>query len=247
MEKRLDKINRDLSIYQYTRGFAYGTDAVLVSAFCRAKRGQKGADLGTGTGIIPILLTYHKNPEHIFAFEIQPEYADLARENVSLCKYQDKITVVHDDIKNITPSYMRNYGVEALDFVVTNPPYMKIDTGALGECERKVSARHEAHCSVFDVVKSSATLLKNGGDMYIIYRAERLVDLFSALRENGIEPKELVLVRSFSLETPKLFMCRARKGAGVGLRVNDFVIYEREGVYTKEMERVYGEGQWQMK
>lgn len=247
MEKRLDKINSDLSIYQYTRGFAYGTDAVLVSAFCRVKRGQKGADLGTGTGIIPILLTYHKKPEHIFAFEIQPEYADLARENTCLCNYQDKITVINDDIKNITPSYMKNYGVEALDFVVTNPPYMKVDTGALGDCDRKVLARHEAHCSVSDIAKSISFLLKNRGDAYIIYRTERLVDLFSALRENGLEPKELVMVHSFELESPKLFMCRARKGAGVGLKVCDFVIYEREGVYTKEMERIYGEGQWQMK
>ena len=247
MEKRLDNINKDLSIYQYTKGFAYGTDAVLVSAFCRVKRGQKGADLGTGTGIIPILLTYHKNPAHIFAFEIQTEYADLSRENVQMCKYQDKITVINDDIKNITPSYMKNYGVEALDFVVTNPPYMKVSTGALGECERKVSARHEAHCSVSDIAKSISYLLKNGGDAYIIYRTERLVDLFCALRENSLEPKELVMVHSFQLDAPKLFMCRARKGAGVGLRVSDFVIYESEGVLTKDMERIYGEGQWQMK
>ncbi len=242
MEKRLDKINSHLSIYQYTEGFAYGTDAVLVAAFARVKKGQTGADLGTGTGIIPILLTHHKNPAKIFAFEIQKDYADLARENVLLCNFSDKIEVICDDVKNITPAYIKEYGFEALDFVVTNPPYMKMTSGALGESERKTCARHEKYCDIFDIARAASNLLKNGGDMYIIYRTERLCDLFCALRENSLEPKELIFVRSFEKEEPKLIMCRARKGASSSLKVSDFVIYESVGKNTPLMDEVYKNG-----
>ncbi len=242
MEKRLDKINSDLSIYQYTEGFAYGTDAVLISAFCRVKKGDVGADLGTGTGIIPILLTYHKNPEKIFAFEIQKDYALLAEENVERCSYGDKIRIICDNVRNITPTYIKDYGYEALDFVVSNPPYMKMTSGALGESERKTVARHEKYCDVYDIARAGSSLLKNGGDMYVIYRTERLADLVCALRESSLEPKEIVFVRSFEHDEPKLFMIRARKGASSSLKVSDFVIFESVGKNSAQMEKVYSEG-----
>ena len=242
MEKRLDKINEQLSIYQYTDGFAYGTDAVLLAAFASVKKGEKGADLGTGTGIIPILLAHHKSPEKIYAFEIQEDYALLARENAVRCNFSDKIEVICENVKNVFPGYLRERGVEALDFVVTNPPYMKMTSGALGESERKIVARHEKYCDISDIARAASNLLKNGGDMYIIYRTERLCDLFFALRENNLEPKELVFVRSFEKDEPKLIMCRARKCASSSLKVSDFVIYESAGKNTPEMDEVYKNG-----
>jgi tRNA1Val (adenine37-N6)-methyltransferase len=241
MEKRLDRINEHISIYQYTEGFSYGTDAVLAAAFCRIKRGQKGADLGTGTGIIPILLCHHKAPSQIFAFEIQKDYALLAEENAELCGFSDRIKVICDNIEGITPSYMRQYGEEALDFVVSNPPYMKITSGALGLSERKIAARHEKWSDINGFARAAANLLKNGGDFYTVYRPDRLCDLICALRENSLEPKEMVFVKSFEKSEPCLVLVRSRKCAESSVKLSEFIIYREKDVYTEEMERVYRE------
>lgn len=239
MEKRLDKINGDISIYQYTEGFAYGTDAVLLSAYAKVKKGSTGVELGTGTGIIPILVTYHKSPKKIYAFEIQDDYAELARENVELCKMSDNIEIIHDDIKNITPYYLRERGCESVDFVLTNPPYMKMTSGYLNESERKLTARHELKCDINDVCSSASKLLKNGGDLFVIYRPDRLCDLFVAMRESGIEPKELTEVVSHMGEAPTLVLVRGKKSALPSLKITPpFVIYEGKE-YTEAMKKVY--------
>lgn len=242
MKKRLDKINDKISIYQYTEGFSYGTDAVLLSAFVKAKKGQIGVELGTGTGIIPILITHHKSPEKIFAFEIQKDYALLASENVTLSGMDGKIEIIHDDLKNITPYYFRERGVENVDFVFSNPPYMKMTSGYLNESERKLTARHELFCDINDVCASASKLLKNGGDFFVIYRPDRMCDLFVAMREAGIEPKELTEVQSRQGDAPTLILVRGRKGAYSSMKINPpFVIYDGDN-YTEEMKRVYEKG-----
>lgn len=239
MNKRLDKINDKISIYQYTEGFSYGTDAVLLSAFVKVKRGQIGLELGTGTGIIPILIAHHKNPEKIFAFEIQKDYVLLARENVTLSGMDGKIEIIHDDIKNITPYYFRERGIESVDFVFSNPPYMKMTSGYLNESERKLTARHELFCDINDVCVSASRLLKNGGDFFVIYRPDRMCDLFVAMRESGIEPKELCEVQSRRGEAPTLILVRGRKGASPSMIIKaPFVIYDGDS-YTDEMKKVY--------
>lgn len=224
MEKRLDKINEDISLYQYTEGFLYGTDAVLLSEYVKFKAGSVGAELGTGTGIIPILVTYHKKPSKIFAFEIQEDYAVLARENAEMCKMSDKIEIIHDDLKNITPSYLRKYGYESVDFVFTNPPYMKMTSGFLNESERKLTARHELKCDISDVCRAASMLLKNGGDFFVIYRPDRLCDLFVAMRSSGIEPKELSEVVSRKGDVPSLILCRGRKSAQPSMKITEPIV-----------------------
>lgn len=242
MDKRLDKINEDLSIYQYTEGFAYGTDAVLLSAYVKVKKGSVGVELGTGTGIIPILVTYHKSPSKIYAFEIQKDYAELARENVELSKMSDRIEIIHDDLKNITPYYFREKGCESVDFVFTNPPYMKMTSGFLNESERKLTARHELKCDVSDVCLSASKILKNGGDFFVIYRPDRLCDLLVAMREAGIEPKEMTEVVSHRGEAPTLILVRGRKSALPSMKITQpFVIYDGDG-YSEAMKRVYTQG-----
>lgn len=242
MDKRLDKINDDISIYQYTEGFAYGTDAVLLAAYVKLKKGAVCVELGTGTGIIPILVTYRKKPEKIFAFEIQEDYALLARENVELCGMSDRIEIVHDDLKNITPYYFREKGVESVDAVFTNPPYMKMSSGFLNESERKLTARHELKCDIKDVCSAAAKVLKNGGDFFVIYRPDRLCDLLCAMRETGIEPKELTEVVSHTGEAPTLILVRGKKSALPSMKITEpFVIYEgRE--YSAAMTAVYNTG-----
>lgn len=242
MNKRLDKINDKISIYQYTEGFSYGTDAVLLSAFVNVKKGSVGVELGTGTGIIPILIAHHKSPEKIFAFEIQKDYADLARENVGLCGMENCVEIIHDDLKNITPYYFRQRGIESVDFVFSNPPYMKMTSGYLNESERKLTARHELFCDINDVCTSASKILKNGGDFYVIYRPDRMCDLFVAMRQAGIEPKELLEVHSKIGQPPTLILLRGRKGASSSLKIlKPFVIYDGDN-YTEEMKRVYEKG-----
>lgn len=242
MNKRLDRINDDISIYQYTEGFSYGTDAVLLSAWVKPKKDAVCVELGTGTGIIPILVTYRKKAKKIFAFEIQDDYADLARENVELCGMSDRIEIIHDDLKNITPYYFREKGVESVDAVFTNPPYMKMTSGFLNESERKLTARHELRCDISDVCSAAAKILKNGGDLYVIYRPDRLCDLLCAMRESGIEPKELTEVVSHVGEAPTLILVKGRKSALPSMKVTKpFVIYDGNG-YSEEMKRVYDEG-----
>ncbi len=242
MTKRLDKINEDISIYQYTDGFSYGTDAVLLSAFVKIKKGAIGVEFGTGTGIIPILVNYRKKPGKIFAFEIQQDYAELARENVELCKMSDTIEIVHDDLNNITPYYFREKGVESVDFVFTNPPYMKMTSGYLNESERKLTARHELKCDINDVCQAASKILKNGGDFFVIYRPDRLCDLLVAMREAGIEPKELTEVVSHMGEAPTLILVKGRKAALPSMKISaPFVIYEKNE-YSQRMKTVYEEG-----
>ncbi len=234
MEKRLDRINDDIAIYQYTDGFAYGTDAVLLSKFVKIKKGSIGVEFGTGTGIIPILLTYSQAPKRIYAFEIQEDYARLAAENVALCNMQDRIEIVHDDIKNITPYYFREKGVESVDLVFTNPPYMKTTSGYLNESERKLIARHEVKCDICDICASAGRILKNGGDFYVVYRPDRLCDLFVAMRSAAIEPKELCEVVSRRGEAPVLLLCRGKKSAESGLKVTPpLVIYDDQAKEDK--------------
>ncbi|MBQ7897178.1 MAG: tRNA1(Val) (adenine(37)-N6)-methyltransferase [Clostridia bacterium] len=243
MDKRLDKINDKISIYQYTEGFAYGTDAVLLASYVNVKKGQIGAEFGTGTGIIPILLTHHKSPEKIFAFEIQEDYALLASENVKLAEMSDKIEIIHDDIKNITPYYFREKGVESVDFVFSNPPYMKMTSGYLNESERKLTARHELFCDIDDICLSASKILKNGGDFYVVYRPDRMCDLFVAMRKAGLEPKEMTEVQSRLGDAPTLILVRARKGASSSLKITKpFVIYNEDNTYTDEMKQVYEKG-----
>ena len=242
MEKRLDKINEDISIYQYTEGFLYGTDAVLLAAYVKPKKGAVMVELGTGTGIIPILIAHRKQPSQIFAFEIQEDYARLASENVELCGMSDRIEIVHDDLKNITPYYFRDKGVESVDAVFTNPPYMKMTSGYLNESERKLTARHELKCNIDDICTSAAKILKNGGDFFIIYRPDRLCDLFCAMRGAGIEPKEMTEVVSHVGEAPTLILVRGKKSALPSMKITKpFVIYDGKE-YSGEMTEVYEKG-----
>ena len=186
---RLDNINKDLSIYQYKDGFCYGTDAVLLSAFVSVKKGDVGAEIGTGSGIIPILLNYHKNPGKIHAFEIQPEYAELARENACMCGYGEKIEIICDNIKNHS-----RHNITGVDFVFTNPPYMKNDSGKLNENEKKLISRHEIHCDINDICSAASAMLKNGGNFFVVFRPDRMADLIFAMKNNRLEPKELMFV-----------------------------------------------------
>ena len=184
MPKVLQELDETHKIYQYTEGFSFGTDAVLLSGFIQPRKNSVGVEFGTGTGIIPLLLCMHKEFRKIYAMEIQSDYAALARENVELNGFSDKVEIIEGDLKNakaLLPFYA--------DFVFTNPPYMKKETGKVNDCEKKRIARHEIHCDIRDVCRSAASLLQDKGDFYCVYRLARMAELFSAMREFDLEPK----------------------------------------------------------
>ncbi len=224
---REDEVFPGVTVLQYRDGFSYGTDAVLLSDFIRLqKKNAVGAEFGTGTGIIPILLSRRLSFASLTAFEIQEDYAALARENIRRCGLEEKVKVVWDDLKN-APSHLER----EVDFVFSNPPYMKMTSGYLNEGERKLVARHEKFCTLEEICLAAARILKNGGSFFAVYRPDRMVDLFCALRGAGLEPKELVMVHSREGEAPKLLLCRAKKAAAPSLVVaKPLILYPK----TKE-------------
>ena len=219
---RLDEILPGKSIFQYRDGFSYGTDAVLLSRFIKPPRADSvGVEFGTGTGVIPILLAHRANFSRVSAFEIQEDYALLARENLRRVGLEDKVSVVWDDLKNA-----KNHVEGTVDFVFTNPPYMKMTSGYLNEGSRKLVARHEKHCTLEEICQSASALLRYGGSFFVVHRPDRLVDLFCALRGADLEPKELITVHSHAGEPPKLILCRAKKSSSPFLVVGEpMVLY----------------------
>ena len=239
MDKRLDRINDKLVLSQYKSGFSYGTDAVLLASFIRVKRGAKGAEIGTGTGIIPLLLAYRRDYEKIYAFELQEKYALLAKENVERNGYSEKIEIIHDRAQNY-----RKYGLEGLDFVFMNPPYMKLSSGYLNSDGGRLAARHETAGDIFELTRAASAMLKNGGDLFIVYRPDRLCGLLCALRDANAEPKEIRFVESKCGNSPVMVLVKAQKDRAPGLKIiPPLVLYNGDGSNSTELEHIYAEGE----
>ena len=238
MAKLLHTIDDTHSLYQYSDGFLFGTDAVLLSAFVRCGKNKVGAELGTGTGIIPLLLSIHKEFRQLYAIEIQEEYADLARENLSMNGFSQKVEVICGDLKDakkLIPGYC--------DFVFSNPPYMKKESGKENDNEKKRIARHEVFCDVEDVCRSASDLLQDKGEFFCVYRLARMAELFSAMKKFSLEPKNVVFVTPKPDSEPVLILVRAVKGAKPDLKTRPpFVVQDEKGNKTEECQRLYDTG-----
>ena len=206
MAKVLQDLDAHRKIYQFTEGFSFGTDAVLLSGFIQPRKNSIGVEFGTGTGIIPLLLSMHKEFQKIYALEIQPDYADLARENLEMNGFSHKVEVIEGDLKDakkLLPFYA--------DFVFSNPPYMRKETGKVNDCEKKRIARHEIHCDIRDICRSAASLLQDKGDFYCVYRLARMAELLDAMREFALEPKNIIFVTPKPDSSPDLILVRGVK------------------------------------
>ena len=201
------ELSPGMEILQYGDGFGFGTDAVLLSEFIKPPhKNAFGVEFGTGTGAIPILLSQRCSFGSVTAFEIQEEYALLAEENIRRTGLSDKISVLCADLKKARELIPRE-----ADFLFTNPPYMKADSGRLNPDKKKLIARHEIHCTIDDVCQSAYRVLKSGGDFFAVYRTDRLCDLLCAMRKARIEPKELVTVDTKNDRLPTLCLVRGKK------------------------------------
>ena len=184
--ERLDELHRNgYKIIQDKGRFCFGMDAVLLSGFARVKPGEKVLDLGTGTGIIPILLEAKTDGEHFTGLEIQPESADMASRSVAYNDLQDKIDIVVGDIKDAS----QRFGASSFDVITTNPPYMIGQHGIKNDQDAKAIARHEILCDLDDILRESAKMLKPSGRFYMVHRPFRLAEIFSKMIEYRIEPK----------------------------------------------------------
>ena len=237
-QERLDELHRNgYRIIQDPGRFCFGMDAVLLSGFAKVKRGERAVDLGTGTGIIPILLEAKTAGEHFTGLEIQPESADMAERSVAYNHLEDKIDIVTGDIKDAS----NIFGASSFDVITTNPPYMIGSHGIKNDRDAKTIARHEVLCSLDDILRESAKMLKQGGHFYMVHRPFRLAEIFSKMVEYRIEPKRMCLVYPYVDKEPNMVLIEGLHGGKSRLTVEKpLIVYKEPGVYTEEIYEIYG-------
>ena len=236
--ERIDDLEfKGLKIIQNEKGFCFGMDSVLLSDFAKnIKNNSSVLDLGTGTGIIPILLCGKTNLKKVVGIEIQQDVANMAKRSSQLNNLQDRFEVVNTniiDLKNI-------YEKQSFDVIVTNPPYKKENTGITNENEAKLISRHETTANLEDFISISKDLLKDKGEFYMVHRPERLVDILSLMRKYKIEPKILKFVSPNKNKEPNLILIKGIKNANGFLRVEkNLYVYNEDGKYTNEILKIY--------
>ena len=236
-DERVDELNRKgYRIIQDTKQFCFGMDAVLLSAFAKVKPKQKVLDLGTGTGVIPILLEAKTPGEHFTGLEIQPDSADMARRSVALNGLTDKIDIVTGDIKDAS----KIFGASSFDIITTNPPYMIGQHGLKNPEEAKAIARHEILCNLKDIMRESARILKPGGHFFMVHRPFRLAEIICCMHEYRIEPKRMRLVYPFADREPNMVLIEGCRGGRSRMTVEKpLVVYKEPNVYTEEIYEIY--------
>ncbi len=226
-----------LCIIQKKTAFRFGTDAVLLSDFALVKPAAKVADLGTGSGIIALLIAAHHPDAHVSAIEIQPEMADMARRSVEINGLDTRVDVREGDLRN-APALL---GRGAFDQVVCNPPYNEAARSLLPESRNKLLSRVETAVSIDDVCKSAFGLLKSGGRLSVVFPARRLNDMFAAMELNRLAPKRVRCVQADASHAPRLVLLDAVKHGGAQLDwLPPLLLQNPDGSYTEEWHRIYG-------
>lgn len=236
--ERLDDLQyKGMKIIQKKDGFRFGIDAVLLSYFVQVPKNSTVIDLGTGTGIIAILLAAKKVPFRVVGLEFQSQMAEMAERSVMMNGLGSKVEIIHGDIKDA----VNLFGAASFDVVVTNPPYMEKGGGLLNQSDAKAISRHELLCTLGDVISSAAGLLKPGGKFFMVHRPHRLADIIYQMRDSGIEPKQLRLVYPSPDRKPNLVLIGGARNGNPELRVLEpLFIYDNQGNYSGEIEEIYG-------
>ena len=240
--ERIDDLQlNNLKIIQNKDGFCFGIDSVLLSDFAKdIRNNSKVLDLGTGTGIIGILLCAKTKLSKIYGKDNQKEVCDMALRSIKLNNLENKFEIINANIKNLKNIFEEN----TFDAIVSNPPYKKDNSGLKNESETKLISRHEITASLEDFISISSKLLKNNGSIYMVHRPERLSDLFYLLKKYNLEPKKLRLVQAYFDSKPKLVLVKATKNAKSFLNIEEpLIIYNKEGSYTDEIFKIYGKGE----
>ena len=226
----LDTI-KDVKIIQANEGYRFSVDAILLEDFITAKPLEKGIELGTGSGIISILLAKRLENTEITAVEIQEALTERATRNIELNDLKEKINVLSMDMRDLRKEFPAN----SFDFVFSNPPFRKPETGRISTDKERAIARHEIEINLPDLVSTAAYLLKHNGRFYMIYHPFRLAELVSLLRESRLEPKRMRFVHSRQGEEAKMVMIEAVKMGGIWLKIDPpLYLYENGSDYTQE-------------
>lgn len=241
--ERVDDLQcKGLKLIQNIKGFCFGIDAVLLANFSRVKRGAKVVDLGTGTGIIPVLIAGKSRADEIIGVEIQEEVADMARRSVLLNNLSSRINIISQDLNYVTPQIGKN----SVDVVVSNPPYMH-SNGLVNQNDKKAISRHGIMCDLEDVFRVANDLLKANGRLYMINRTLRLVDIMVYARKYHLEPKNMRFVHSRVGKAPKLVLVEFVKGGKPEVKVLEpLYVYKDDGRYTQEILDIYSKDSIEM-
>ena len=236
--ERIDDLQRNqLKIIQNPDKFCFGMDAVLLSGFARIRPVDKVLDLGTGTGIIPILLSAKTKASELTGLEIQTESADMADRSVKLNDLQEKIRIVQGDIKEASGIF----GASVFDAITCNPPYMIGEHGLQNPDAPKAIARHEVLCTFEDVARETARMLKPGGKFFLVHRPFRLAEIMETLMRYQLEPKRMQLVYPYVDKEPNMVLLEAAKGGRSRMTVEKpLIVYREPGVYMPEIYEIYG-------
>lgn len=236
--ERIDDLQRNnLKIIQSPNRFCFGMDAVLLSHFVHVKDGANILDMGTGTGIIPILLSAITNADHLSALEIQEDSCDMAFRSVKLNNLDDKIEIINGDIKVASEIFKK----ASFDAITCNPPYMIGEHGLKNPKDAMAIARHEVLCTFDDVARNASLLLKSGGSFFLVHRPFRLAEIFQTLQKYKLEPKVMQLVYPYIDKEPNMVLIEAVRSGKSRLAVKQpLIIYKQPGVYTDDISNLYG-------
>ena len=237
-DERIDDLQRNnLKIIQDPGRFCFGMDAVLLSGFASEEKGEKILDLGTGTGILPILLSAKTQAAELTGLEIQPESADMAARSVALNDIGDRVKILQGDIKEADKLFPLSY----FDAITCNPPYMIGQHGLTNPDSPKAIARHEIECTFEDVARVTEKLLKPGGHFYLVHRPFRLSEILCTLTKYHLEPKRMRLVYPFADREPNMVLIESIRGAKPRMTVEKpLIIFKEKDVYTDEVKELYG-------
>ncbi|MBQ1850745.1 MAG: tRNA1(Val) (adenine(37)-N6)-methyltransferase [Lachnospiraceae bacterium] len=237
-KERLDDLQLSgLKIIQDPERFCFGMDAVLLSGFVRARQGDQLLDLGTGTGILPLLLSAKTQCAHLTGLEIQEESADMARRSVALNHLEERISIVSGDLKEAG----QIFAPASFDCITCNPPYMIGQHGITNPDAPKAIARHEILCTFEDVAAAAEKLLKSGGKFFLVHRPFRLAELIVTLTSHKLEPKRMRLVYPYADKEPNMVLLEAVRGGNSRMTVEPpLIIFDRPGEYSREIKDNFG-------
>ena len=237
MEHLVDLQRNGLKMVEDSDKFRFGMDAVFLSGWAEVKKGERVLDMGTGTGILPLLLSAKTEAGQIVGIEIQDECVALAERNVSLNGLSNRIIIVNGDLKNSKEIF----GKASFDVVVSNPPYMTGGHGLVNPKSAKAIARHEVLCTFANVAEQAAAVLKPGGRFYLVHRPFRLPEIITALVKFGLEPKRLRMVHSYVDKEPNMMLLGCVKGGRPRIQVEKpLIVWKKPGKYTDEVAETYG-------
>lgn len=228
--------NGNISVKQNKNGYRFSIDSVLLAGHVKTNPGDRILDIGTGSGIISLILAYRNPKINIYGVEVQKSLADIAALNVRDNNIEDRVKILCADIKNLNADLISGH----IDIVVSNPPYRKAESGRVNPDNQRAVARHEIDITLADILKAANRLLHVSGRFIVIYPSERISDMITQMRLSGIEPKYFRFIYSKSNSESKLVIVEGVKGGRAGAKIiSPLVIYSDDGTYTDEVKGMF--------